>query len=306
MYLNIKSENEIIPKLFRHEFYNYKRACIVTISGWKKRKTGTGKSYLALRIGELVDNNFDISKVVYFVSDFLKVIDHIEENKKIGQIVVVDEAEAVIPADRWQSFTNRAIAYTLATFRYLRCGAIFVQPRFKDIDVRVRSLLDYDFRPFKMLVGSGTTVVYTKLYEILSTFEGDVYFKIPTFYNVATNKIVKPKFLKVNKPSDDLIEEYEKLHIEFKRKLREVLAEEIEDLKGYLKRKEISPEQFDQIIDKISNSDELLESITKNRRVDKWLLQDCLINVFDVDRTIIDNKLISKLKSIIEKRVLGK
>jgi len=91
---------------------------VTVIAGSTFLKTGTGKSYTALKIGELTDKEFSIEKVVYYPSEFLKVMDKVEEIGKPGQIVVVDEGEITAPANLWYSWTNKAIAYNLATFRY--------------------------------------------------------------------------------------------------------------------------------------------------------------------------------------------
>jgi len=190
----------------------------------------------------------------------------------------------------------------------LRCNAIFVQPRFKDIDVRIRSLLDFVFVVRKQIENSWTKIptVWLRPYYISTDLIGEhIYMRRFMFFHKGLNRPVIVGDIKVEPLKDEqLIQEYERLHIEFKRRLREVMREEIEGLESYFKRKGVPKEKLDEIIDKIVKSDELLESITRNRKVDVDLLQECLASVFDIE--VSEQKVLKKIKKIIEKRVLGR
>jgi hypothetical protein len=238
MYIEFNKPEEALSKYFQYFFYKLKVGLVSSIVGSTFLKSGTGKSYTALRLAELIDPDFSINKVVYYPSEFLSVMDKIEENGKPSQIVVVDEGEVTAPSTLWYSFTNKAIAYNLATFRYLRSMAIFVSPAFSWLDKKVRiltshigftekyyeSLTDRDRKP----------VVKLRLYRITTDLIGEkIFLRKIRMFDGSNDRIVSFHSFKVNLPSDSLIEAYEKKAIEFKKNLRKGLLKEIEKFEKY-------------------------------------------------------------------------
>jgi hypothetical protein len=238
MFLEFDKVEEALPRYFDYFFHKIRVGLVTTIVGSTFLKSGTGKSYTALRLGELVDKEFNIDKVVYYPSEFLTVMDKIEEDGKPGQVVVVDEGEVTAPASLWYSFTNKAIAYNLATFRYLRCMAIFVSPAFSWLDKRVRILTSHLGFCEKYFKGFDEPkvqpVVKLRLYRVTTDLFGEkIFLRKIRMFDRSSRRIVTFRSFKVGLPSEELIEAYEKKAQEFKRNLRKGLLKEIEKFEKY-------------------------------------------------------------------------
>lgn len=242
MYIEFAHPQEALPNYFHYYFEKQKVGLVTSIVGSIFLKTGTGKSYTALRLGELIDKDFNIDKVVYYPREFLKVMDDVEESGKPSQVVVVDEGEITAPAQLWYSFTNKAIAYNLATFRYLRCMSIFVTPALSWLDKRVRILTSHIGFTEKFFgdwkTGLKKTTVHLRLYRITTDMIGEkIFFRKIRMFDTTNRKIVSFRRFVVSLPSEDLIEAYEKKARKFKKSLRKGLVKEIERFEKYQGRK---------------------------------------------------------------------
>lgn len=234
---------EALVKYFKHFSLNLKVGLVNAITGSPFLKSGTGKSYTGLVLGEQLDPDFHIGKVVFYPKTFLQVMDDIENNTsqrsgttKPSQVCNVDEGEFVAEAKLWFTFTNRAVSYNLATFRYLRCFANFIIPAFSWIDKRIRILTSHWGYCEKTLgkSGRGDQVVYLRLYRITTDLFGDkIYLRKIKMYSKPKERTVIFKRFKVGLPSEDLREAYEKKHIEFKRDRRKKLLAEVKKWEKY-------------------------------------------------------------------------
>ena len=308
--------DEFLRGIVRRETRLFKRGTLITIGGSTYRKTGTGKSWTALRIGEYNDKDYQngASKVVYFIKDFLKVMDEVERTARryIGQVVVVDEAGSLISADQWRSVINKAVAYTVQTFRYLRCAVVLVMPQRSLIDKRVRTLADYHI---SMDVVSYSKIPPNKLIEAKIAYLATPY---AVMYDEWTDKTYRLKLFGylVNKrsmvrlirvpirplQSEALKEEYEKLSVAYKKKLRELVSNDIRVYEDSLKKR-LDIRDVEKIVNAIANNQELIQSIIKRRKVDKDLLALALENAFpDTDW---DSKTVGLIQKILNKRVIG-
>ena len=236
--LEYANHSEALPRYFDYFFNRLEVGTVACISGSQRLKTGCGKSWTALKLGETIDPNFSIDNVVYHPSEFLKVMDRIEENGKSGQVVVIDEGEITAPANLYFAFTNKAISYNLATFRYLRCMAIFVTPSFSWLDKRVRTLTNF-FGYTEKHFGNWRTkkesaFVRLKLYNIETDPLGDkIYRKRITMYNTTIKRPTTFSYFDVEPISDELAEGYEAKSRLFKKNLRKGLLQEMARFEKY-------------------------------------------------------------------------
>ena len=304
-----KYPDEFLKGIVKRETKVFKRGTLITIGGSSYRKTGTGKSWTALRIGELNDRDFKkgASKVVYFVNDFLKIMDEVEEKKRPGQVVVVDEAGSLISSDSWRSVVNRAISYTVQTFRYLRCAVVLVMPQVKLIDKRVRTMADYhismsiqkyapDDNKYKRTIYLATP--YALFYD---EWNDDMIRKSLLAYIPSKNRIYRLRNVPIRPvKSQKLIEEYEGLSMRYKKKLRELLAQDIRNYEKTL-RKSLSQEDINNIIEGITKNEELLQNIVINRKIDKDLLAQAIQQTFDLE--VHNQKIVSTIAKILKKRL---
>jgi len=114
--------------------------------------TGTGKSYSALRLAELVDDRFTLKHLVFSADNFLDLInvnrnedDSGSEGIEPGQVLVWDEAGLGMPAREWQSIFNRSVGYVLQSFRFKRIALFMTVPDQAFIDAQARALFHYYF-----------------------------------------------------------------------------------------------------------------------------------------------------------------
>jgi len=102
-------------------------------------RPGSGKSYTALRIAELIDENFTLNNVAYTPAEFIKLVRELSE----GSVVIFDEAGVGVYSRDWQNKINRAFAKLVQILRYKRLGIIFTTPHAMFLDKAVRVLFDY-------------------------------------------------------------------------------------------------------------------------------------------------------------------
>jgi hypothetical protein len=217
-------------------------------------KTGSGKSWTACRLGEMLDPDFSVDKVVYSPKEFLNVIDRIEELGKPHQVAVVDEGEITAPAALWYAWTNKAISYSLATFRYTQAMAIFVTPAFSWLDKRVRVLTSHlgfcqkhylDFSTDPTGRGGGKSprksFVHLKYYAVKTDPFGEhIFLNKIKMYNQSAKQVETFRFFRVSPLSDELAEAYEAKSRLFKQELRKGLVAETAKFEAYQGREDES------------------------------------------------------------------
>ena len=263
------------PPLIKHfRYYNERKgqALVFALTGGQHMRTGTGKSYTGLKFGQEMDRDFGMHKVVYFPKDFLDVMDYIEDRGEMSQMVLVDEGEVTAPAHLWASFTNSAIGYTLATFRYLKCNACFCSPTFAWLDKRIRFLVShwgitekkYDD---KIEPGKKQSRVELKMYELRTNFMGDKLFAKKIKIRTADG-VFRLGTINVKMPDESLAEEYEKKSRKFKQHFRAKVSKDIQKfIEMDMKDTGKTPIQ---VINEIKADKQIMEEITGKRgAVDK-------------------------------------
>jgi len=105
--------------------------------------TGSGKSYSALRLAELVDPEFVLAHLAFSAENFLDLVN--EPDLKPGSVIVWDEAGLGMPAREWQSVFNRSVGYVLQSFRFKRIALFMTVPDQAFIDAQARALFHYYF-----------------------------------------------------------------------------------------------------------------------------------------------------------------
>lgn len=102
-------------------------------------QTGTGKSYAAMSLGEEVDPNFNINRVVFSADEFIDILNNDGSLVK-GSVIMWDEAGVGMPAREWYSLSNKVISYVVQTFRVKGYILIMTTPSLKYIDSQIRAL----------------------------------------------------------------------------------------------------------------------------------------------------------------------
>jgi hypothetical protein len=173
---------------------------LCTITG----PTGSGKSWTGLSIAELLDPDFDSTRVVFKARELMKLIN--EGNLKPGSVILWDEAGIDLSNRNWQSVTNKLLNALLQTFRHKNFILFFTVPYHDFIDSSTRKLFHADFQTQKINKNQEVVIIKPKLLQYNSNL-GKWYRK---YLKVSQNgSIVKVRKWAVPKPSDKLIQDYE-------------------------------------------------------------------------------------------------
>ena len=99
-------------------------------------ETGSGKSYTALRIGEMVDPNFGADSIVFSVKEFIDTF----ESRPPGSLVVFDEGQEW-SSRRSMSKKNVELTDIMAMLRFTRVNVLFTVPNIRMVDISLRRLM---------------------------------------------------------------------------------------------------------------------------------------------------------------------
>lgn len=187
--------------------------------------SGSGKSYVALRIAEIFDKEFDVKEnVVYTTEDYLKRVayygkQHAEGKKDEvrGRVLIVDEAGLVGDSTSWYNKTVKSMKYTLQTYRYLGLITLWCIPNPNQFLKAGHELMNAHFRVKgkslhkRVMINGikrrGVNFVVPYLYEP-SPFMTNAYRKFKRRHQGVT---VKCDMWYVTKPARKLWQPYERL-----------------------------------------------------------------------------------------------
>jgi len=191
-------------------------------------ETGSGKSYSALTIAELIDPEFNIDKVVFEPKDFLKLLD----TAKRGDVIVFDEAGVGIPAREWQTIQNKLFGYVLQVIRYKNIGIIFTVPHLNFIDSQARRLIHYALTVVGRYENYNKCVVYqNKTHPIYSQEVWEKWL----FFDLTKEKYYDLNPIYVGLPSKDLAKAYEEISRKRKEEIYKSALEHIQALEEGVK-----------------------------------------------------------------------
>lgn len=169
-------------------------------------ETGCGKSYVALRLGEIIDKNFSIDNVVFTPQAFSALFDG---KLKPGSVVIFDEAGVGMSSKEWATRSNKLISNITQTFRTNRHVVIFTLPSGRYLDSSIRNIFHALIEPLG--VEAGTTKNAFKLLKIEQNYrQGKTYYPYYRFKDKRTGRFFKYAIIRIGKPTDKLCEQYEK------------------------------------------------------------------------------------------------
>lgn len=187
--------------------------------------TGCGKSWASLRLGEILDPDFNVDQVAFNSSQFLNLVD--EKKTDIGSVINFDEAGVGQASRKWYSNANIFFNYVLQTWRNKNRIAIFTVPSLGLIDYQTRGLLD------AVMIFNGkdhSREAWTEFkYQRISANEksGKIYYKYPVLRNNGRKE--KIKTFRISKPSEELIEPYEEKKSKFQEELEEEVRKQVQE-----------------------------------------------------------------------------
>jgi DNA-binding CsgD family transcriptional regulator len=183
--------------------HNYKRGLlnIVKIIGLP----GTGKSWLCLRLAELVsirihkENRIKIDNVVDSLLDLLRIVRRATEP---GEIVIVEEAEVLFPSRRSMSGDNVDATKIFDTVRKKKMILLLNFPLNKSVDSRIEAMCNLEIETLKIYKKAGVCICKPMRLQV-NPSSGKVYHH----RLLCESKEVRRSVF--NKPSEKLTKEYE-------------------------------------------------------------------------------------------------
>ena len=152
-------------------------ACIVVITA----KGGKGKSYLAMRLGQILDKKFNPKTQVVF--DRMQFLEMLSEDSplKRGQVVILDEAQFAAGSRNWHEQMQKDLMANLEAIRSRGLIIIFVVLGIDLLDIIIRKhIMNYRIH----LMKRGTGIVYRYDSDMFDGTEfhqklGEVRFLVP-------------------------------------------------------------------------------------------------------------------------------
>jgi len=136
----IVRNNFIYRKVWNNTQRLDKGAVFVTVGD-----VGSGKSTGMIRVAEDLDETFNIDRICFSVSDFMKVLNEGDRNGKLkpGSAIILDESagseEGVDSRDSLTQ-TNKIISYFSTITRAKRYIIIYVAPFLEQLDKRIKKI----------------------------------------------------------------------------------------------------------------------------------------------------------------------
>jgi hypothetical protein len=126
-------EHRLVKRLW-HRIHDQNLNAIIGIYG----PPGSGKSYTALRIAELIDPKFTVDNVVFTVQAFNQAIN---SGQPRGTAIIGDDFGVAANARKWQSDPNMILSYIAQTFRWKGYCTIITLPDIDILDAQVRRMV---------------------------------------------------------------------------------------------------------------------------------------------------------------------
>jgi len=177
-------------------------------------QTGTGKSYAAMSLGEELDPEFNIDRIVFSADEFISVLNE-DSDLKRGSVIVWDEAGVGMPAREWYSLSNKVISYVVQTFRVKGYILIMTTPSLRYIDSQIRNLFHGIAETIDPSMYGGNFGWVKYMHLVHDPKEGKTIMQYPVIMD-EHNRPMKLKGrtarhgnMLFNKPSEELISDYE-------------------------------------------------------------------------------------------------
>jgi len=179
--------------------------------------TGSGKSYSALRLAEMLDSSFDIDRCCFKAKDFMNTVNSLversEQGEKIkGKVIMWDEFGVEHNAREFMTISNRVINYFFQTSRHLNLIVIMTVPLLSFIDSATRKLMHGVAEMQGINTRDKTASVKVKMLQT-NVMTGKEYPKYLRYRK--KNRTFVSKKLKFKLPSKELLEAYELKKKEF-------------------------------------------------------------------------------------------
>lgn len=200
-------------------------------------KKGAGKSYLSLRLAELLQNDFSLDNVCFSTKDLLQKLT--SKQLKRWDVVILEEIGVAANARNAMSNLNKALSYAAQIIRPMAITLIANTISWALVDAQVKNLADYKIEVLGHDRATKTT--FFRFYEIEpSNMTQQPLMKYLTVRD-ENGVLVKISSWKIQAPDENLAKKYEVMREEYMHRIYSASLEKIEKAKeredGTRKRK---------------------------------------------------------------------
>lgn len=310
LWIKFERPDEILEKEFNLMLNRLEIGFTMAVLGSKSLPFGSGKSFTSMRIGEVIDKNFNIDKVCFTPSEFLtqqrlirEQIQNSNYTRHWNQVLVFDESAVSVPSAKWYSASNFAMAQANTVFRDLRSIGILVSHDWEWLDNRLKRSMLYKGFCSPSLTGKTHQDKEYRFYlsRIIRGDGNQVYGRMLRCYDAVAKRRVKIESFLVKAPSEELIEQYRhkankaKGSIEKRAYEMSVLAERSVGINE--EGQETGNPNQQRVID------EVIGDVLKNPIVQKTLAEKQKLSKEVIEYALLGKSLTGQQKNIITKMV---
>lgn len=284
---NNLGEGEIFNKFLHSRMIRNNKNVILAVTG----STGSGKTYVCLRVAELwyqyhFKEKFPVGNVCFSVDDVMRLLD--KGKLKRGSLIILEEAGVNMGSLDFQSKLSKIFSYVLQSFRSMNVGLIMNLPVLSMLNKQARQLLHCNF--ITMGVDYETKISRIKpFFHQVNVQSGKIYPKYMRV-RVGRNKTPVKRFV-YSIPSKELAEVYELKKEEFISQLITTSMEKIdENNKSKKQKKELNEDELDAVAIKCNYSvKKMAETLhCSERMAHRWLIR---VRMRDIAREMKKSKL---------------
>jgi hypothetical protein len=211
-----KALNELIHKMFYAKFVKANKPCHVFFSG----KSGEGKSYMALKVAEIISNELKIDidakhlcayHIIYDFDDFEKVAKHVFFSNCELPVMILMEGSVLAHARQFMSKRNIMIGRIMSLSRTIRPIIFLIcSQHWNDLDVYLRRRIDF-FVPVMRYVSSDgySGKPIAKILHVSHALT-DLVLSPVYVYHRPTKQLHRLHGLTFTLPSEEIVKEFEK------------------------------------------------------------------------------------------------
>lgn len=193
-------------------------------------QTGSGKSWSAVRLGEVLDPEFDVRNICFTSREFMDLVNGKTKKLKRGSVIVFDEVQVSMSHLDYQSLQAKVLNYVFQTFRHRNFILFMTSPHFSFINASLRKL--FHSRMETVAIDHNKKLCKLKPFLIqVNQRTGDSYFKYLRVYRKGLG-LAPIKSVGVGMPSKELIKEYEDKKTRFTMELNDSIQADLNKLEN--------------------------------------------------------------------------
>jgi hypothetical protein len=192
-------------------------------------REGSGKSYTAVKMANILDDSFNAERVIFDVTDLLKILR--DGDHKPGNFYVLDEAGVSLGRRTWQERGQVLANQALQLIRSHNLGLIFTLPRLSELDSQTVGRLQAVVEITEKKNGEYVAGKWKFIDPDRVQSNGTILKKFPRrLQNGRKKRITSVSFAPPR--DEELMENYENNKKEFQERVYEETIEKVEDGEG--------------------------------------------------------------------------